>query len=611
MRIMRLEGEILMKNFSKISKLQKETIVAFGILLFVALFQALRCIEFPGLYLDAVNPDYLAVQFLFPQIKNPQWTLPHTSIPFLGQLYHGTVTVWLQVFIIGITGSASILTLRIANAIYVLGICWCIYLICKRVRMNRIIALAGIIAMIVSPQVYSFIRTQYYIKLPGAFLLLLSLYFLIMFSSKKEKGYLLLISGATCGLAFYSYFIYLFFVPAMVILCFYQALKNHRKKGKDVLTWLTGFSCGASLYIVGYFDLLITCSGLDHDIKKTIVYVFAIILFAFIIYLASYIIRNFNESSKMKKLYLIILFFMIVGGIMIIANLRYILSVITPYLDSLNVAGKKMSLIRRVGQFFIHWYNVMTNSYSEQLMLNTSTSIFSKVYSLVLIVLSILVGVIYVKYKEINMIIKMIGVFWLFICSYFLCSLAFISRMWGQHFTPVFFISYIIIILNLGYLYSVRKNLLKEMSLGVLIIVFMIGTINSNILNTNLKIIGGNGFYTNQINELAQNALTRKKSGEKEIYIFPEWGLLCGFNYLTLNQVPIMTEMDGDRLNELLAEGYNFQLCAWDREMETVYREKLECIGIENIKVEYVFSNDGSEAFYILFSGGGNKLNER
>ena len=97
----------------------------------ICIFQALRCGEYPGLYFDAVNPDYLAVQFLYPQIENPRWTLPHTGLSWLAQLYHGTMIVWLQSLVIGVVGEASILTFRITNAIYVMGICWCVYLIAR------------------------------------------------------------------------------------------------------------------------------------------------------------------------------------------------------------------------------------------------------------------------------------------------------------------------------------------------------------------------------------------------------------------------------------------------------------------------------------------------
>ena len=84
------------------------------VLIALGLFQVYRC-EYPGLYLDSVNPDYLAVQILFPQIQNPSMIMPQTGFPMLGQLYHGTVTVWLQLLLIGLSGKASVFTLSLIH----------------------------------------------------------------------------------------------------------------------------------------------------------------------------------------------------------------------------------------------------------------------------------------------------------------------------------------------------------------------------------------------------------------------------------------------------------------------------------------------------------------
>ena len=69
------------------------------------------------------------------------------------------------------------------------------------------------------------LKTQYYIKVPGTaftFLALLS----FVSGCKKEKSFrYALISGFLAGLAFYSYFIYLFFVPAYI----YLYLKEKKK----------------------------------------------------------------------------------------------------------------------------------------------------------------------------------------------------------------------------------------------------------------------------------------------------------------------------------------------------------------------------------------------
>lgn len=165
------------ENLKKIIKTNKSDIMMLLLISVVIFFQILRCKDFPGLYFDAVNPDWLAVQILFPEGRIGT-KYPQTGFPFLAQLYHGTLTVWVHLIVIGIFGRTSLMTVRIVNAIYVIAICWMVYLILKSLFEKKIINYIMVIALAISPQIFSYMRTQYYIKLPGTLLILLSIYFL-------------------------------------------------------------------------------------------------------------------------------------------------------------------------------------------------------------------------------------------------------------------------------------------------------------------------------------------------------------------------------------------------------------------------------------------------
>ena len=89
-----------------------------------------------GLYLDSVNPDYLAVQILFPNDVNSALTLPYIGFPVLGQLYHGVVTMLVQLLVIGITGAASLTKLRVLNAMYAGAACIFMYLILRKLNVK-------------------------------------------------------------------------------------------------------------------------------------------------------------------------------------------------------------------------------------------------------------------------------------------------------------------------------------------------------------------------------------------------------------------------------------------------------------------------------------------
>src|SRR5437763_2902792 len=81
---------------------------ALGFLLVAIVWLAVATwhLELPGLYMDAVNPDYLAVRVLNPHhAEIVEWVLPGNyllgrRIPLLIALYHGSQTLWfgLQVY---------------------------------------------------------------------------------------------------------------------------------------------------------------------------------------------------------------------------------------------------------------------------------------------------------------------------------------------------------------------------------------------------------------------------------------------------------------------------------------------------------------------------------
>lgn len=347
------------------------------VLIALGLFQVYRC-EYPGLYLDSVNPDYLAVQILFPQIQNPSMIMPQTGFPMLGQLYHGTVTVWLQLLLIGLSGKASVFTLRLANMIYVFGICILMYAILKKLKVSLCVSMMMLFMMVMSPQVFSFVRTQYYIKLPGTLFLFISMYFLIEMCTKKKSAWCLILSGFFCGLAFYSYFIYLFFVPAMLVLC--AVCSSIDEKMKNSLVWIFGFCNGAVLYGLGYMDLMITEKlKWSKNIVNVADFIIIIVGWVFLFFIA----RNYNKT---KKLIFIILLAVLLLSLLIAAKIGSVLEILLPWLNSLQIAGESMNFVQRVKHLFFLWQGVLNNRFSEGLMLNFSSSILSDFFIAVLFI---------------------------------------------------------------------------------------------------------------------------------------------------------------------------------------------------------------------------------
>ncbi len=558
----------------------KEQIIILIIMLILALFQVIRCIEYPGLYYDAVNPDYMAVQLLYPQVENPLWIVPHTGFPLLGQLYHGTLTAWVQTVVIGLTGNASLWTVRTTNMAYIVGICWLCYLIGRWVNINKIILYSGLVVIILSPQAYSLIRTQYYIKLPGTFFLLAAVYALMKVSkNEQKKGKLLILSGVLCGLAAYTYFIFLFYIPAMILFCLVES-KSKKDKIKNVITWLIGVLGGGTLYIIGFFDLFLTYATWNDELKKCIIYTFTVSLIGIVVICCSLCAKNYYKDEVIKRVCCFLVFIGGIGIFIVGANLNKILDIILPQVQTLHVLGNKISFYTRVRQFFMFWKEVMSNRSLEQMMLGKNTSILSQTYSCVFL-LSLLLSLITTRKEKGNhSILVGIKFFFLLLSSYYIFSLPFISRMGEQHFTPNYFITMLMIILQLGYLYSQNKNRMRQLVCICVVVILVVSVINSNLLNTNMKLVGGVDKYSSEINQISKEALEDYMMGKKVVYVFPEWGLFCGFNYLTMNQIPVLLKVDKQGLKDYVEEGYTIKLCTWEKEKVLDYQKLLEDIGI-------------------------------
>lgn len=570
-------------------------------IILLGIWQVLRCPDLPGLYLDAVNPDYLAIQMLFPHANNPNWTMPHSGIPLLGQLYHGTITVWLQLIIVGLFGESSLLTVRFSNIIYVVGICWVMHLILKRLGTNKAISFFALICIMLSPNVFSFIRTQYYIKLPGTLLLMLSIYFGMQSIDNHKHAVYLMLSGISLGIAFYSYFIFLFFAPAILLFCLDKAKKTDSSYVKDTVGWCIGFGCGSTPYVIGYSDLLITSTSLSASVKSNLVTVGGFLLVITVIFLACTMVRKYQNNKVFIRCCMAALILVFSLGTICLINLNSIINRLIPTLNSLEIAGKDMGVIQRIAQIFYYWSGVLENRFLEGQMLETTSTYLPFMLTILLLITFILTCILTITRKMVKddwrEILSWIGI----LLCYGICCIPFASRMGGQHFTPTFFITCMILILVLDSIWRLAKNkYIKKMPIALLGVFLLWSIINTNLLQKNLEFTGGRYLYSETINTLAKDALSERGNGKKNVYVFPEWGFWCGFDYLTVNQIPYMLSIDINTLKSYLDKGYGFRLCTWDNESVEQYINLLGNADICDVSTDTMLSRDGKVIFYII-----------
>jgi len=237
--------------------------VAVGPFLLIAavyLFAATREIELPGIYMDAVNPDYLVTRWLNPHAEYmPSWIVPGNDIlghyPLLVGLHHGSLQLWLGAPFFWIFGM-SVIGLRLTHAMFALAVLASWYALQRHVGLSRTWAVAFGIVLAIDPSfVYAF-RDQSYITMAPVALLMLAVIALFRARASSGRAGTLWLAGCglLSGLASFGYFIYAFFFPAMLIAAWLLPVNatDELSRRARVLVLGIGIAVGFSPFAMGF-----------------------------------------------------------------------------------------------------------------------------------------------------------------------------------------------------------------------------------------------------------------------------------------------------------------------------------------------------------------------
>ena len=220
---------------------------------------ATRAIDLPGVYLDAVNPDYLVVRvFTWDRTPMAAWVLPGNHLfgarfPILVSLYHGTQHFWLGLPLFWLLGT-TVESLRIVHALFGLGVLAALYALLASAGVRPWLATLATGALAVDPVFLFAFRTQSHITMAPAAWLLLALLFLARAQRDRPATRATVASGFCAGLAVQGYFVYGFFVPALVAgtWLWSRAYSGPGPATRDVARWALGLALGVSGYVLGY-----------------------------------------------------------------------------------------------------------------------------------------------------------------------------------------------------------------------------------------------------------------------------------------------------------------------------------------------------------------------
>ena len=212
-------------------------------------------ITLPGVYMDAVNPDYLAVRLLHRGTEPiGAWLLPGNYLfgraPILIAFYHGSLTTWFGLPVFALFGT-TVTGLRIAHALFGFAVLASLYALLARGGAKPWQAALACGALALDPGFTYAFRTQSYITLAPAAFLFLSLYALQRAADSAARNRWLFFAGWLYGLAVVGYFIYAFFLPAVVMAALWWTPAGARR-GRGLLIAAAGAALGGVAYPMGY-----------------------------------------------------------------------------------------------------------------------------------------------------------------------------------------------------------------------------------------------------------------------------------------------------------------------------------------------------------------------
>jgi hypothetical protein len=220
---------------------------------------ATREIGLPGVYMDAVNPDYLVVRVLtWHREPMAAWVLPGNYLlgarfPVLVSLYHGTQHFWLGLPLYWLLGT-TVESLRIVHALFGLGVLAALYALLASAGVRPWLATLATGALAVDPVFLFAFRTQSYITMSPAAWLLLSLVFLLRAQRNLPSPRAMLACGLFAGLAVQGYFVFGFYVPALVagLWLWSRARAGAAQAWRDLGRFGVGLLAGIAGYALGY-----------------------------------------------------------------------------------------------------------------------------------------------------------------------------------------------------------------------------------------------------------------------------------------------------------------------------------------------------------------------
>ena len=462
----------------------------------------------PGLYMDAVNPEYIIPGILDPAAPGHRpWILPGNHFlsrfpVFTGSVYHGSTQLYFALPLMALFG-ADVGTFRIAQ-----GLVGCLILLLLALHAGRMnagikgaLAALSTVLLALDPSFVMALRTQAYSCMFPLILLLGSILLLQDRRERARPAWRLLLSGVLFGLSIFSYFIFAFFLPALAWLLLRDARVGGRLRA--AFLWACGTLVGCLPFAAGLFLLGHALGG------------------------AQAMIHWLHHHS-----------------------------------DSLQVMGSDNG--NRLLAVFTSARSVITGKWPWMMMLHHHAGdITGSIKAGFLIVLPIVALVALRKGRADDR--DSIRVPLVFVLSFLACALIFGKRMGGHHYTVILPFLYVAFGCACAALWpfaseprvadtdAQRHRMVSALIAGFAFVV-VAGMNLGNLLHfhRDLQESGGAGFYSDAIDRFAMHVV--KHAPDATVY-FPDWGYVMPFTFLTRARVAQIDSVDPLRIRREACAG--------------------------------------------------------
>ena len=555
----------------------RDVFTRFAPAVLLTIFLGLWQFDVPGVYMDAVHPDHLVVRLLSATPENvPVWgsvqQLVFNKFPTIIQAYHGALTYYFGLPFYALWGT-DVLGIRLTNVVFALMVLVSAGVLLKFFNVQAWLASLALVALAADPAFIFSFRNQYYITLQAMFAVLLALAIIARTTLPTRRQVTWV--GFLSGMAFYGYFIHVFFTPTIIAFMLWRW--NKSLPWKELMWWwICGWCCGVALYFVGYallafrlFQIELPWVALSSLIGLLVLVIYLLTKWGFF---QSKRLRTWSILSLATVLTVLAGF----GGVLLFdADLlaRY-----TVKLEAIFTGSALLSFSERPRFFWLMLMQTINGSGTTSMLLGVGeeTPLWN-IKATLLLAMPLLalaqtlampllaLAQTYVK----NDVLKTSQILCIYglLAGSFIMVLLFGSRLGTHHLAPLLPVLYILFALAMQQWVSwaqVTRHSYSGYLVACLCFGFLLSTslMADRTVYARLEQSGGVGFSSDAIVKYAKNSI---RDDTNALRFFPDWGVFTSFVMITNGARPIIigdisdTSIPIKAKNELCA-GKNFEV---------------------------------------------------